>query len=33
MGMCYLIGVGFYVSKWPERQWPGKFDRGVSEPL
>lgn len=27
MGACYLIGVVFYVSKFPECKYPGKFDR------
>merc|ERR1712130_11990 len=30
MGGCYLIGVGFYVTQYPECKHPGKFDRGFS---
>ena len=29
MGGCYLIGVIFYVTQYPECKHPGKFDRGV----
>ena len=29
MGALYLVGVVFYVSKFPECMYPGKFDRGV----
>lgn len=26
MGLAYAIGAGFYVSRVPERWWPGVFD-------
>lgn len=24
---CYIIGLVFYATHWPERAWPGRFDR------
>lgn len=24
--MCYIIGLCFYATNWPERAWPGRFD-------
>ena len=24
--LAYGIGVAFYLTHWPERQWPGRFD-------
>lgn len=30
MGALYLVGVVFYVSKFPECMYPGKFDRGLN---
>ena len=26
MFACYGIGAWFFVMRWPERRWPGKFD-------
>lgn len=23
---CYIVGLVFYATNWPERRWPGKFD-------
>lgn len=25
-GLIYSVGAGFFVSRFPERVWPGKFD-------
>ncbi|CAO1613857.1 unnamed protein product [Parajaminaea phylloscopi] len=24
--LCYIVGLIFYASNWPERAWPGRFD-------
>lgn len=29
MGALYLVGVGFYVTRFPESKYPGKFDGHV----
>mmetsp|Transcript_66134 Transcript_66134/g.213847 ORF Transcript_66134/g.213847 Transcript_66134/m.213847 type:complete len:128 (-) Transcript_66134:38-421(-) len=26
MFVCYGFGACFYIAKWPERRWPGRFD-------
>jgi adiponectin receptor len=26
MFFCYGVGAAFYVTKWPESRWPGRFD-------
>ena len=27
----YVIGTAFYIARWPEKRWPGKFDVWVSK--
>ena len=29
MGVCYLVGVAFFVTRWPESKYPGSCDRSA----